>query len=228
VAKRRGWLDPFDDRLRFRGRGIFRLVRGALNTDLRTKPAADIGAWAAAFAFGANPNLIYMQRRHDESLYLALFIWAVVYFSEFIRSQRSSPKGRTSLARASARVRREEGSKSRRDDRILTGTALLRCAGCLAAAELTRYDGWFLAGALGAAVVIIALRRWQDRALRAAAVKFLLAIAVAPVLWLAYNAAVYGDALAFANSPYSAQGIEQRVHAPIQRSTMSVWRRSIS
>jgi len=41
-----------------------------------------------------------------------------------------------------------------------------------------------------------------------------LAIAVAPVLWLAYNAAVYGDALAFANSPYSAQGIEQRVHAP--------------
>jgi hypothetical protein len=196
--------------------GIFRLVRGALNTDLQTKPAADIGAWAAAFAFGANPNLIYMQATAmTESLYLALFIWAVVYFSEFIRSQRSSPEGTDELSPALQRgVRREEGSKSRRDDRILTGTALLRCAGCLAAAELTRYDGWFLAGALGAAVVIIALRRWQDRALRAAAVKFLLAIAVAPVLWLAYNAAVYGDALAFANSPYSAQGIEQRVHAP--------------
>jgi len=80
-------------------------------------------------------NLIYMQATAmTESLYLALFIWAVVYFSEFIRSQRSSPEGTDELSPALQRgVRREEGSKSRRDDRILTGTALLRCAGCLAA-----------------------------------------------------------------------------------------------
>ena len=90
----------------------------------------------------------------------------------------------------------------------------MRCAWCLAGAELTRYDGWFLAGAMGATVVVIALRRWQNRSLRPVAVKFLLGIAVVPVLWLAYNRVVYGNALEFANGPYSAKAIEQRVGAP--------------
>jgi hypothetical protein len=95
----------------------------------------------------------------------------------------------------------------------------VRCAYCLAGAELTRYDGWFLAGVTGAVVVAIVLRRWQnrtldDRALRQNAAKFLLGIAVVPVLWLAYNGVVYGNALEFANGPYSAKAIEQRVGAP--------------
>ena len=43
-------------------------------------------AWAAALVYGANPNLIYMQATAmGESLYLAFFIWAVVYFTEFAR-----------------------------------------------------------------------------------------------------------------------------------------------
>ena len=77
---------------------------------------------------------------------------------------------------------------------------------------------------MGAAVAVITLRRWRnrdralddsdDRASRRVALKFLLGIAVAPVLWLAYNAAVYGNALEFANGPYSAKAIEQRVGAP--------------
>ena len=71
--------------------GLFRLVRGLLEADLGkkpgTKPAAVVGAWAAAFAYGVNPNLIYMQATAmTESVYLALFVWAVVYFAEFIRS----------------------------------------------------------------------------------------------------------------------------------------------
>ena len=41
-----------------------------------------------------------------------------------------------------------------------------------------------------------------------------MAVALAPVLWLAYNHAVYGNALEFANGPYSAKAIEQRVNAP--------------
>jgi hypothetical protein len=95
----------------------------------------------------------------------------------------------------------------------------VRCAYCLAGAELTRYDGWFLAGVTGAVVVAIVLRRWQnrtldDRALRQNAAKFLLGIAAVPVLWLAYNGVVYGNALEFANGPYSAKAIEQRVGAP--------------
>jgi hypothetical protein len=92
--------------------------------------------------------------------------------------------------------------------------ALRRCAYCLACAEMTRYDGWFLAGAMGTFVIAIALRRWEDRALRGSALKFLVGIAVLPVLWLIYNAAVYGNALDFANGPYSAKAIELRVAAP--------------
>jgi len=72
---------------------------------------------------------------------------------------------------------------------------------------------------MGAIVVIITLRRWKSRdanegALRQTAVKFILAISVAPILWLAYNRVVYGNALDFANGPYSARAIEQRVGAP--------------
>jgi len=222
--------------------GIFRLVRGMLQADLSkeagkgavTKPAAGVGAWAAAFAYGANPNLIYMQATAmTESVYLALFIWAVVYFAEFIRGlkendlrkkdlrksedadrRESSPGGANQLSPALQRgVGWEKPSKSQRDDPVLTH-ALMRCACCLAGAELTRYDGWLLAGVMGAAVAVIALGRWQNRALRRVAAKFLLGIAAVPVLWLAYNGVVYGNALDFVNGPYSAKAIEQRVGAP--------------
>jgi hypothetical protein len=181
--------------------GIFRLVRGMLEADVRTKPAAVVGAWAAAFAYGANPNLIYMQATAmTESVYLALFVWGVVYFAEFIRTLRKNEDA--------------DGPQPQ-----MARTPLMRCASCLAGAELTRYDGWFLAGVIGAAVAVIVLRRWQNRALddrnlRQAAAKFLLGIAVVPVLWLAYNSVVYGNALEFANGPYSARAIEQRVGAP--------------
>jgi hypothetical protein len=218
--------------------GIFRLVRGMLQADLSqeagTKAAASVGAWAAAFAYGANPNLIYMQATAmTESVYLALFIWTVVYFAEFLRAlkeralkendtrknddadeRESSPGGANQLSPALQRgVGRQKLSKSRRDDPSLAHT-LTRCAWCLAGAELTRYDGWFLAGVMGAAVAVIALRRWEDRTARRVAAKFLLGIAVVPVLWLAYNGVVYGNALDFANGPYSAKAIEQRVGAP--------------
>src|ERR1700690_378099 len=79
---------------------------------------------------------------------------------------------------------------------------------------MTRYDGWFLAGVIGATIVVIAARQWENRTLRTGAVKFLFGISVAPVLWLVYNHIVYGNALEFANGPYSAKAIEQRVGAP--------------
>lgn len=176
--------------------GIFRLVRGVFDADLHTKPAALVAAWFAALVFGANPNLMYMQTTAmTESIYLALFIWAVVFFAEFVRALRgSSDKDFHQIADLN--------------------TPLLRCAACLAGAELSRYDGWFLAGAIGGSVVVIVLRRWQDRHLRWIAIKFLLLIALAPILWLTYNQAIYGNALEFANGPFSAKAIEQRVNAP--------------
>lgn len=176
--------------------GIFSLVRASLAADPRTKAAGGVGAAAAAVVYGANPNLIYMQSTAmTESLYLALFIWSLAYFAEFIRTVK-------------------DNSQENREGSLAMRGSLFRCAGCLSAAELTRYDGWFLAAVMATAVVIIALQRWQNRALRRASLQYLLIIALAPALWLAYNRIVYGSALDFATGPYSAKAIEQRVAAP--------------
>src|SRR5579862_2876045 len=118
--------------------GIFRLVRTIVRSEDRrvVSEAADTAQkaalfdsrggvlpWAAAILYAANPNLIYMQATAmGESLYLAFFIWAVVYFSEWMRG----------------------------DEQALT-----KCGLCLAAACLTRYDGWFIAGAIAATVVLL-------------------------------------------------------------------------
>ena len=178
--------------------GIFSLMRGALDSDPRTKSGAVMGAAAAAFAYGANPNLIYMQSTAmTESLYLALFIWSVAHFAEFVRSLKETASEKVDSGRIRSMPK-----------------ALFRCACCLAAAELTRYDGWFLASVMGSAIVVMALRRWGNRTVRRAAIKFLLMIAIAPALWLAYNRVIYGSALDFATGPYSARAIEERVGAP--------------
>jgi hypothetical protein len=169
--------------------GIFRLTRGLLASDERTKPAERTTAWIAALVYGANPDLLYLQATAmTEPLYLALFIWSAVYFAEFLR-----------LLSRDAKMYRHP---------------LYRCALCLAGAGLTRYDGWFLASVIGLFVLFQLRQRWNDRAFRGLALKFLACIALAPLLWLAYNAAVYKNALEFANGPYSAKAIEQRTAQP--------------
>ncbi|MGB9074118.1 MAG: hypothetical protein WCC22_15885 [Terriglobales bacterium] len=176
--------------------GIFRLVRGMLKTGACSEPAARAGAWVAAFAYGANPNLLYLQATAmTESLYLALFIWAVVYLQEFAQGDRGL-----------------ETRITTKDTKVHEGKRLLlwKCGLCLAGAELTRYDGWVLAVAMGVVVIGLAVRRWEDRSFRRCALKFVVGVAAVPLLWLAYNAAVYGNPLAFANGPYSAKAIEQR------------------
>jgi len=66
--------------------GIFRLVRGMLSRDRSVTPSARFAAWIAALVFAANPNLLYMQTTAmGESLYLAFFIWTLVFFSEGLR-----------------------------------------------------------------------------------------------------------------------------------------------
>ncbi len=194
--------------------GIFRLVRGMRENDPRSKAVAGVGAAAAAFSYGANPNLLYMQATAmTESLYMALFIWAVVYFAEFVRT------GQEQEADPPPKVKAADQPPT-----MAERTALTCCAWCLAGAELTRYDGWFLAGVMGSAVLVVMRRRWKRhahglnhfdaRSMRRVTLKFLCGIAAVPVLWLAYNGAIYGNALEFANGPYSAKAIEQRVGAP--------------
>src|SRR6202041_3844262 len=92
---------------------------------------AMIGAWVAAFVYGANPNLIYMQSTAmGESLYLAFFIWTGVFFAEFAKGN---------------------------------AKALTRCGLCLAAACLTRYDGWFLAALVMLASLMVYSRQGEIR-----------------------------------------------------------------
>lgn len=170
--------------------GMFRLVRGALSRGLEPDGAARVAAWMAALIYAANPNLIYMQTTAmGEALYLALFLWVVVYFSEFAGGD---------------------------------AKALTKCGWCLAAACLTRYDGWFLAVAMAIAVGLMSLFSGNEtanrvstfRMPRAAGMKFVLIVAAAPSLWLAYNGIVYRNPLEFANGPYSAKAIERRTQGP--------------
>lgn len=196
--------------------GIFRLTRGTLSGSAEVDRPARIAAWTAVFIYAANPNLIYMQSTAmGEAVYLAFFIWAVVYFGESVRGNAG---------------------------------ALTKCGLCLAAACLTRYDGWFL----GAAMVSVVLLRFiaarvaipdakqvdggetaataapgrtaalrgrvspseSIRALAPASVfKFILIAAAAPALWLAYNGIVYRNPLEFENGPYSAKAIERKTQS---------------
>jgi hypothetical protein len=159
--------------------GVFRLVRG-----LASRPAA----WIAALILALNPNLIYMQATAmTEALYLALFVWTVVFFSEFARLAEADP---------------EQARKSLRN-----------CALALAAAMLVRYDAWFLAAVVGMGVVVVAAQRLTP-AIRRGSIDFLLLIAATAGLWLAYNHAHWGNALEFANGPYSAHAIQQQTRTP--------------
>ncbi len=163
--------------------GVFRLVRGITSGDANGRTAA----WVAAMVYGANPNLIYVQTTAlTEPLYLAWFVWAVVYGLEFLEKRITT-----------------EGTEGH-------GGKLWKCLACVIGAEFTRYDGWFLGGAIGLVVIIFVLLHWKNASFRRTGLIFLFGIAVAPGLWLTYNATVYGNAWEFANGPYSARAIEQK------------------
>jgi hypothetical protein len=179
--------------------GIFRLVRGVLSRDGVFELPARIAVWSATLIFAANPNLIYLQSTAmGEPLYLAFFIWTIVFFAEFIQAKPPAVRQKS----------------------------LTRCGLCLAAACLTRYDGWFLAAAMCAAAVILWILRSRRRPLNDSkkkdapalpvrvVFKFILIAAAAPALWLIYNGVIYRNPLEFENGPYSAKAIERRTQVP--------------
>lgn len=166
----------------------FCLVRG-----WASRPAA----WFAAAVYGANPNLLYMQATAmTEALYLALFLWATVHFSEFVAALRAPEQ----QARAAA------------------GKSLERCGSLMAAAMLTRYDAWFASAWVIVAVLWLYARHDrtanQGAGMRRSLRNFLLIVAAAPALWMAYNWSVFGSPLEFATGPYSARAIAERTTAP--------------
>src|SRR5882724_10260106 len=102
--------------------GIFRLMRTVIpSRESRSEWDIQFAAWLAAAIFALNPNVIYLQTTAmTEPVYLALFIWTVVFFTDAIRG---CAAGETRKANSS----------------------LVNCGFCLFGACLTRYDGWLLA-----------------------------------------------------------------------------------
>lgn len=155
--------------------GIFRLVRGR---------GSRASAWIASLVYALNPNLLYLQTTAmTEPLFLALFIWTAVYFSEYVRDA---------------------------DEPARAGRSLERCAITLSAAMLVRYDAWFLAVFVFAGAWMVARRKGLLTAARRQVIHFSLLPVLTAALWLAYNHAAYGDALEFATGPYSSHAIQQR------------------
>jgi hypothetical protein len=77
---------------------------------------------------------------------------------------------------------------------------------------LTRYDGWFLAGVTGLAIVIrlFSLEAERRRALWGPAMKAALVCTLFAGSWLAWNLGIFGNPIEFANGPYSARAIAER------------------
>jgi hypothetical protein len=168
--------------------GIFRLVRTIWKPDGEADGTAPIAAWAAVILYIANPNLIYMQSTAmGESLYLALFIWAVVHFAEF------SAGNTKALTKCGL---------------CLIGACLTRYDGWFLAVLLV--VGVLLVKSRLSKESKGREPRAAASPLRGAVVRFVLLAAAAPVFWLAYNAIVYRNPLEFANGPYSAKAIEQK------------------
>ena len=169
--------------------GIYRLVSARA-----PKPAA----YLATAIFALNPNLLYMQSTAmNEPLYLAFFIWAIVYFDEWLRGL----GGNTVTTRPPER-------------------ALEGCGIALAGGAATRYDGWFLGAVMGVLVLVVFTRWWRQtpgtqrrRRMAKSLAELLLLNALVPVFWLAYNHRVSGRAMDWANGPYSAKAIGERTTA---------------
>ncbi|HZB88164.1 MAG TPA: hypothetical protein VE291_05865 [Terracidiphilus sp.] len=148
---------------------------------------APTAALPALAFFALNPNLLYLQTTAmTEPLFLCELIWAIVWLVEWRASLDTAPQGRARL--------------------------LWRIAFVLVAAVFTRYDGWILTLLAWTAIGIVLLRRGQLRS-----TAFWLAsivVVAAPIAWLVYNRAIFGDWLDFARGPYSAQAIETRTTHP--------------
>lgn len=175
--------------------GIYRLVSAR---------ASQFAAYLAAGIYALNPNLLYMQvTAMNEPIFLAFFIWALVYLDEFLRAL-FPPFSGSNTAPAQ-----------------LTATrALENCGICMAGGAFTRYDGWFSATVFGLILTwafCAWLRRKPNAAQRGGLAKsyaeVLLLNALVPVHWLFYTYEISGRALDFINGPYSAKAIALRTTA---------------
>lgn len=198
--------------------GIFRLTRGALSGSNPPDGVARTCAWIAAIIYAANPNLMYMQSTAmGESMYLAFFVWTLVYLSEWLRGNPATLV-RSALCLDAACLTRYDGwflsamiiaVVLARILIIRVSSAKIGTAGVekettgapLPAAPATSGK----AGKTSLKKDTIPTGRIQRDLVR-----FFLITAAAPALWLAYNAIIYRNPLEFENGPYSAKAIERK------------------
>jgi len=168
--------------------GMFRLTRSALSRTTPASGAVRVAGWTAALIYGANPNLIYMQTTAmGESVYLAFFVWAVVFYTEWVRGDRKAA----------------------------TKSALCLAAGCLTRYDAWLLAAAMAAVALSLFIFQRRSQSARDTwPARSELAKFLAIVSAAPALWIAYNGVVYRNPLEFANGPYSAKAIEMRTQSP--------------
>ena len=162
--------------------GMFRLTRGAISASNPPDGVARAAAWIAAVIYAANPNLMYMQSTAmGETVYLALFIWSLVYFSEFMRG----------------------------DAKALTRCGLCLAGACLTRYDGWFLTAVVMAVVLFQALFSHKAEENKSRnAIRGELARFMLIAAAAPILWFVYNGIVYRNPLEFENGPYSAKAIE--------------------
>lgn len=172
--------------------GIYRLVNAR---------AGEPAAYLAAAIYALNPNLLYMQTTAmNEPIFLAFFVWSLIYLDEFLRATYPPPEG-SDVAAAQLSPRR----------------ALEYCGITMYGGALTRYDGWFSATVFGG-ILVWGFAAWYRQAtdsrlrrtMTKSLVEVLLLNALVPVYWLVYTWAVSGNALDFINGPYSAKAIALR------------------
>jgi hypothetical protein len=179
--------------------GMFRLTRCALSGSKRPDAVARAASWIAALIYAANPNLMYMQSTAmGETVYLAFFIWAVVYFCESVHGNPGA------LTRCGL---------------CLAGASLTRYDGWFLSIAMTLAVllafGEQVLDSRGRAALQGRVSDTHSTAVLVpgAVIRFLLITAAAPALWLAYNAIVYRNPLEFENGPYSAKAIERRTQS---------------
>jgi hypothetical protein len=169
--------------------GIFQIARQSADKQ---------AAYFAAAVYGLNPNLIYMQATAmTETIFLAEMIWAVRWLLLFVGAMQGDVDEQHYPAERSVR----------------------NLALCLAAAILTRYDGWVLAAVCG----LVVLWQWRRsakvylaayRRISRPSIGLVGLCSAVAILWLAHNYAITANPLDFMNGPYSAKAIEARSTQP--------------
>jgi hypothetical protein len=146
-----------------------------------------------------------------ESLYQAFFIWAALFFAEFVyslRGHRAPEFGHLATGGISHPL-----DPATRVERA--GRSLRWCGVMLLCAILSRYDGWFTAAWFGVAVVVAmgshVLGSYSNgEKLRRDFIAFALLVVAGPAFWLGWNQFYFGNALEWMNGAYSARAIMQR------------------